>query len=267
MLVKHHESSFGKGSHTMNTVKDVLKSGKAVVGAGAGPDASTAALLAGGGFDFLLFDTQHSPVMPKELGPAIEAMKGKKASPVVRVSDNRAELILNAMDAGARGIVVPMVNSGEEAERVVRAVKYYPDGERSNAGQRGAWGKDFASYREYMDTANSEMLIVVMIETNVSLANIDEICSVPGIDVLLVGPSDFSIELDVPLDYTAQKYQDALAEVVAGAQRHGVAPGMYFIPPGFDENHYVDMGFKFFTVPWAPMATAGMQNALEAIKR
>jgi 2-keto-3-deoxy-L-rhamnonate aldolase RhmA len=267
MLVKHHEPSFGRGSHTVNTVKDALKAGQVAVGAGAGPDVDTAALLAGGGFDFLLFDTQHSPVMPKELGPAIAGMKGKKASPVVRVSDNRAELILNAMDAGARGIIVPMVNTREETERVVRAVKYYPEGERSNAGQRGDWGREFANYREYMDAASNEMLIVVMIETNTSLANIDEICSVPGIDVLLVGPSDFSIELDVPLDYTAKKYQDALKEVVAGAQRHGVAPGMYFIPPGFDANHYVDMGFKFFTVPWAPMATAGMENALAAIKR
>ena len=251
----------------MNTVKDVLKAGNVVVGTGAGPDPATAALLAGGGFDFLLFDTQHSPVTPKELGPAVAAMKGKKASPVIRAGDNRPDLILNAMDAGARGIVVPMVNTGEEAERVVRAVKYYPDGERSNAGHAGDWGREFSNYREYMDTANDEMLIVVMIETNASFANIDQICSVPGIDVLLGGPSDFSIELDLPLDYTAQKYQDALKEVVAGAQRHGVAPGMYFIPPGRDENHYVDMGFKFFTVPWAPMATAGMQHALSAIKR
>ncbi len=251
----------------MNTVRDVLKAGKVAVGTGAGPDVSTAALLAGGGFDFLLFDTQHSPVMPKELGPAIAGMKGQKASPVIRVGDNRPDLIVNAMDAGARGIVVPMVNTREQAERVVRAVKYYPDGDRSNAGQAGYWGREFSTYRDYMDTANNEMLIVVMIETNASFASIDEICSVPGIDVLLVGPSDFSIELDVPLDYTSKKYQDALKTIVAGAQRHGVAPGMYFIPPGLDENHYVDMGFKFFTVPWAPMATAGMANALAAIKR
>ena len=251
----------------MNTVKDNLKAGKVVVDTGAGPDVNTAALLAGGGFDFLLFDTQHSPVMPKELGPAIAGMKGKNASPVVRVGDNRADLILNAMDAGARGIIVPMVNTKAEAENVVRGVKYYPEGDRSNGGQRGDWGKEFPKYRDYLDTANSEMLIVVMIETRTSLANIDEICSVPGIDVLLVGPSDFSIELDVPLDYPSKTYQDGLAQVVAGAQRHGVAPGMYFIPPGMDPNHYVDMGFKFFTVPWAPMATAGMENALTAIKR
>jgi 2-keto-3-deoxy-L-rhamnonate aldolase RhmA len=251
----------------MNTVKDALNDGKVAVGTGAGPDASTAALLARSGFDFLLFDTQHSPVTPKDLGPAISGMKGTKASPVVRVGDNRPDLILNAMDAGARGIVVPMVNTRDEAERVVRAVKYYPDGDRSNAGQRGDWCREFSTYRDYLDTANNEMLIAVMIETNASLANIDQICSVPGIDVLLVGPSDFSIELEVPLDYTSKKYQDALEKVVAGAQRNGVAPGMYFIPPEMDPNHYVDMGFKFFTVPWAPMATAGMQNALAAIHR
>jgi 2-keto-3-deoxy-L-rhamnonate aldolase RhmA len=251
----------------MNTVKDVLKAGKVAVGTGGMVDATTASVVAGGGFDFLLFDTQHTPVTPKELGPTVAAMKGKHASPVIRVPENRPEWILNAMDAGARGVVVPMVNSGEEAERVVRSVKYYPDGDRSNAGVFGEWGKEFGSFREYMDLANEEMLIVVMLETRKSLANIDEICSVPGIDVLLIGPSDFSIELDLPLDYTNPKYQEALEQVVAGAQRHGVAPGMYFIPPGLDENHYVEMGFKFFTVPWAPMATTGMENALGAINR
>ena len=251
----------------MNTVKDVLKSGKAVVGTGAGPDVNTAGFLSGAGFDFLLFDTQHSPVMPKELGPAIAAMKGKKASPVVRVGDARADLILNAMDAGARGVIVPMINTKEEAERVVRAVKYYPDGDRSNAGERGDWGQAFPNYRDYLDTANNEMLIVVMLETNQSLANIDEICSVPGIDVLLIGPSDFSIELGVPLDYPSATYQAALDKVVAGANRHGVAPGMYFIPPGMDPNFYVDKGFRFFTVPWAPFATKGVGDALAGIKR
>ena len=251
----------------MNTVKDVVRSGKVVVGTTAGPDVNTAGFLADADFEFLLFDTQHSTAQPKELGPAIAAMKGKKASPVVRAGDNRPDLILNAMDAGARGIIVPMVNTKEEAERVVRAVKYFPEGERSNAGQRGDWGKEFPNYRDYMDTANNEMLIVVMIETNQSLANIDEICSVPGIDVLLVGPSDFSIELGVPLDYASATYQAGLDKVVAGAQRHGVAPGMYFIPPGMDPNFYVDKGFKFFTVPWAPFATQGIQTSLKGIKR
>ncbi len=251
----------------MNTVKDNLKAGKVVVGTGAGVDPIAAGLLGDTGFDFLLFDTQHSTAQPKELAPAIAALKGKKASPVVRVGDNRADLILNAMDAGARGVIVPMVNTGEEAARVVRAVKYYPEGDRSNGGQRGEWGKEFPAYRDYLDTANSEMLIVVMIETKQSLANIDAICSTPGIDVLLVGPSDFSIELDVPLDYPSKTYQDALDQVVAGANRHGVAAGMYFIPPGMDPNFYIEKGFKFFTVPWAPMAADGIGKALGGINR
>lgn len=251
----------------MNTVKDNLKAGKAVVGTGAGPDVNTAAFLGDTGFDFLLFDTQHSVAQPKELGPAVAALKGKKASPIIRVADNRPDLILHAMDAGARGVIVPMINTAEEARRVVRAVKYYPEGDRSNGGQRGDWGKDFANYRDYLDTANNEMLIVVMIETKQSLANIDEICSVPGIDVLLVGPSDFSIEMDVPLDYPSKTYQDALDKVVAGATRNGVAPGMYFIPPGMDPNFYIEKGFKFFTVPWAGWATEGIQKGVAGIKR
>ena len=134
----------------MNVVKDLLKSGKTVVGTAGSPSVDTA-MLSDAGFDFLLFDTQHSAVETKQLYPSIQAMRGKKTAPVVRVSANRAELICFALDAGARGIIVPMVNTKEEAEAMVRACKYSPHGDRSNAGIRGEWG-EFKNYRDYMDT-------------------------------------------------------------------------------------------------------------------
>jgi 4-hydroxy-2-oxoheptanedioate aldolase len=243
----------------------MLKAGTTVVGVSAGPT-SEIGLLADH-FDFLLFDTQHSAVYIKELGPAIASMKGKKACPIVRVGDNRPDLILNALDAGARGVIVPMVNTKAEAEAIVRACKYYPEGDRSNAGMRGDWGREFPNYRDYLDTANAEVVIIPMLETNQAVANIDEICSVPGIDVLLIGPSDFSIELGVPLDYPSATYQAGLDKVIAGARRHGVVPGMYFLPPGADPNAYIAKGFKFFTLPWAPWAAAGIKNGLAGINR
>jgi 2-keto-3-deoxy-L-rhamnonate aldolase RhmA len=249
----------------MNAVKDLLKSGKTVVGTGGAPNVDVS-VLAESGFDFVLFDTQHSPWEVKQLQPQIQAMRGKKAAPFVRVSDNRADEICYALDGGARGIVVPMVNTKEEAAAMVRACRYYPLGNRSNAGVRGEWG-DFKEYRDYLDAVNDGLVIIPMIETNQAMENIDGILSVPGVDVLLVGPSDLSIELGVPLDYPCDTYQRALDKIAAACKNHGVVPGMYFIPPGMDPNFYVDKGFKFFTLPWAPWAREGIRSGLEAIKR
>ena len=249
----------------MNAIKDAIKSGKTVVGTAGSPNGDMS-LLADAGFDFLLFDTQHSPWEIKQLQPPIQAMRGKRTAPVVRVATNEAYQICFALDAGARGIIVPMVNTRTEAEAAVRACRYYPLGSRSNAGVRGEWG-EFKNYRDYMDAVNNELLVVPMIETNQALDNLDAIASVPGVDVLLIGPSDLSIELGVPLDYACDTYQRALDKIASAAAKHGIAAGMYFIPPGMEPNFYVDKGFKLFTMPWAPWAMAGIQNALAGIKR
>ena len=203
----------------MNVVKNLLKSGQTVIGATASPSGDMA-VLANSGLDFLLFDTQHAPVEIKQLYPSIQAMRGKKAAPIVRVSANNADLICFALDAGARGIIVPMVNTKEEAVAMVRASKYFPLGDRSNSGVRGEWGES-EDYRGYLDMVNEELLIIPMIETLEAIGNIDEILSVPGIDVLLVGPSDWSIQLGVPLDYPSDTYQQGLAQIAEACKRHG----------------------------------------------
>src|SRR5215472_16090990 len=116
-----------------------------------------------------------------------------------------------------------MVNTSAEAEAAVRACRYFPLGNRSNAGVRGEWG-EFKNYRDYLDAVNNGLLIVPMIETNQSLENLDAIASVPGVDVLLIGPSDLSIELGVPLDYSCDTYQRALDKIAAAAANAKSAP-------------------------------------------
>lgn len=249
----------------MNVVKDLLKSGKTVVGT-SGSAFVDMTMLADSGFDFILFDTQHAPVEIHQLIPTLQAMRGKKAAPIIRVSANRADLICFALDAGARGIIAPMINTKEEAEAMVRACRYSPLGERSNSGVRGEWG-EFKDHRSYLDTVNEELVIIPMIETQQAIDNLDDILGVPGIDVLLVGPSDLSIELKVPLDYSCDTYQQGLDKIAAACKRHGVVPGMYFIPPDMDPNFFVDKGFTFFTMPWARWALEGVQNGLAGIKR
>jgi len=249
----------------MNTVKDLLKSGSTVIGTVGTPFVDIP-MLADSGFDFVLFDTQHAPFEIKQLNPILQTMRGTKAAPIIRVSSNRADLICFALDAGARGIIVPMVNTKEEAIAMVRACKYSPLGDRSNAGVRGEWGET-KDYRDYMDTVNRDLLIAPMIETQRAIDNIDEILSVPGIDVLLVGPSDLSIELGVPLDFACETYQRALDKIASACKDHGVVPGMYFIPPDMDPNFFVDKGFKFFTMQWATWALQGIDRGLSVIKR
>jgi len=249
----------------LNAVKDLLKAGKTAVGTTA-TVGSPVGWLADAGFDWILFDTQHSPVEIKQLKPELDAMKGKKAIPVIRVGDNVQDQICYALDLGAKGIIVPMVNSGAEAKKMMDWIRYPPLGKRSNAGIRGEWG-EFKSYRDYLDTFNEQILAIPMIETMESYNNVEDIVSVDGIDVLLFGPSDFSIALDVTLDYGNPKYEKALDHVAEACINAGVVPGMYFIPQGQDPNWYVERGFRFFTLPWGGWATEGVKNGLSKIKR
>ena len=248
----------------MNHVKELLKAGQTAIGTTASA-ASETRFLANSGVDFLLFDTQHSTDDIKGLARAVAATRGATAAPIVRVGDLRPDQICYALDIGAKGIVVPMVNTPAEATDMVKWCKYPFEGVRSSAGMRGEWG-EFQSYREYMDAVNEQLLIVPMIETREALDAIDDILAVPGIDVLLVGPSDLSINLDVPLDYTNPAYHAALDKIGAACQKAGVAAGMFFVPPGIEPQTLMDKGFRFFTLPWAGWATEGIRNGLAGIR-
>ncbi|MBN2335252.1 hypothetical protein JXL21_06795 [Candidatus Bathyarchaeota archaeon] len=249
----------------MNIVKDMLKAGKTAIGTTASVK-SPVDFLADAGFDFILFDTQHTAVEIKELQYQLQAMRGRRAEPIVRVGDNYQDQICYALDIGAKGIIVPMVNTKKAAAEMVDWCKYPPAGKRSSAGMRGEWG-EFDSYREYMDAVNEELVVIPMIETMESLGNMEEILSVPGLDVLLVGPSDLSINLGIALDYLNPKYQKTLDDIVSACEDAGVAPGMYFIPGGQDPSDFVERGFKFFTLPWSKWAATGVKNGLAAVKR
>ena len=248
----------------MNHVKDMLKSGETVIGTTASVN-SEVGFLAASGFDFLLFDTQHSPVEIKALQAQLSAMRGRNAIPIVRVGDNRPDQICYALDIGAKGIIVPMVNTREEAADMVNYCRYPFEGVRSSAGMRGEWG-EFKNYREYMDAVNEQLLIIPMIETVEAMDNLEDILSVSGIDVLLVGPSDLSINLDVPLDYPNPTYHSALDRIAAACESAGVVPGMFFVPPGIEPGALVEKGFRFFTLPWGGWAKEGVENGLASVR-
>lgn len=245
----------------------MLKEGKVAIGTGGSADSSITHYLANVGFDYLFFDTQHSPQDAMELQPVMQAMKGRFAIPVVRVATNDVGLICKLLDIGAKGIIIPMINTKEDTINAVRSCKYPPEGVRSSVGRaREFWGT-FKSHREYMSIVNEGVLILPQIETEEAVNNIDEILSVPGVDVAMVGPLDLSVSMGISEDYSNPRFQKALDTVVAACRKTGVAAGLMFIPNGGDINKFIERGFKFISQSWLQFAFPAIKNALAKIKR
>ena len=170
-----------------NTAKAKLMSGKPITGATIfSPDPNIYCAVANSGYDFTWIEMQHSPLTFEDVAHMIWACRGAKAMPFIRVPDATESDIQKATDIGALGIIVPTVDTVEKAEAAVKWAKYPPQGRRSMGnGQYGAlYGRD------YRQTANNNMLVVIMIETPIGVANAEKIASVPGVDVIFAASVD-----------------------------------------------------------------------------
>jgi 2-keto-3-deoxy-L-rhamnonate aldolase RhmA len=170
-----------------NTAKQKLLDGKQIVGITAtSPDPNIYCAMANAGYDFTWIEMQHSPLTYEDVSHMIWACRGASAMPFIRVPDATESDIQKATDIGAIGIIVPTVDTVEKAEAAVKWSRYPPLGRRSvGAGQyRGLYGQD------YRQTANANMLVMVMIETPIGVANAEKIAAVPGIDVIFAASGD-----------------------------------------------------------------------------
>src|SRR6266705_2318855 len=205
-----------------NQVKEKLKRGEPALGAWLGlPSVPSARIMARLGFDWLVVDmehTAHNPVLMADMVATI-ADAGTSA-PIVRVPGNSVEWYKWALDAGAWGIIVPMVNTREEAQRAVESAKYPPAGIRSIGGAFGPYGFGITDWPDYVRTANDETLLIVQIESAQGFQHVDDILSVPGIDVAFVGPNDLHAQLGLtPSTEGAEpEFVDALERIKAAAQ-------------------------------------------------
>lgn len=173
------------------------------------------------GFDFVIIDTEHTLVNPETLEQMLRAADAAGIAALVRVADCSSKPILRALDAGAQGVVVPSVRSRADAETIVRASRYAPQGERSlNAGRSTSFGAvDLAAH---LQQANDEVVVVAMIEDREGVAAIGEIVAVPGIDMLLEGAADLSQSLGVPWQTRHPEVRAALMQVQTVARAQGV---------------------------------------------
>jgi 2-keto-3-deoxy-L-rhamnonate aldolase RhmA len=247
-----------------NLVKEKIKQGIPAIGHWLSlPCSAVAELLADIGMDWLLIDTEHSPTDYETLEDIIRAMKGTDVVPLVRVAGNDPVLIKKALDRGAYGVIVPLVNTAEAAARAVAAAKYPPEGMRGVAGTRvSGWGKNL---REYFTKWNQDGLVILQIETAQALENVEKIAAVPGVDVLFIGPADLSANLGVFQQFDHPKFIKAVDRIKAAAAENGIATG--FMASGAESVlAKVDEGFKFIAVGTdARLLAAAAQTTYKAI--
>ncbi|HWV34296.1 MAG TPA: aldolase/citrate lyase family protein [Thermomicrobiales bacterium] len=198
-------------------------------------------------FDWLVVDAEHNPVDIRTLSQMFAMMTNTGIAPMVRIPWNSPENIKRVLDAGAWGIVVPMVNTREEAERAVAATRYYPEGNRSVGGGRHAISFG-TSGAEYYRNANEQILLVAQIEHIEGVKNADEILSVPGIDACFIGPNDLAASmgkgLGVSLETDIPEVVEAIMHIRDTCIKNGVATGIH--TSGAEAvNRRISEGFQF----------------------
>lgn len=207
-----------------NRVKQLLNQGKVAWGSFLNiPSIASAEIMANVGYDWLVVDTEHGAMDVTTMHNMFVAISTTDTVPMCRVRDNDPAIIKQALDAGAYGVVIPMVNSPEEAERAVKSCKYAPEGIRS-AGP-GRWR--YYGGADYQKHANDEIIVAIQIEHIDAVNRVDEILSVPGIDLVHMGPGDlaWSMGLGKGLGEKDPAHAEAVEKTVQAAKRHGLPIG------------------------------------------
>jgi 2-keto-3-deoxy-L-rhamnonate aldolase RhmA len=224
------------------------------------------------GFDWLFLDMEHGVMSLEACAQICTAALGAGIAPIARVPNGEYAIATRALDNGALGIVVPHVDTAAEAREVVQKLKYPPIGHRSVGG----WGPHYdlrsLGTGDAVKELNAANLTVVMLETPTAIANADEIASVPGVDVLLIGSNDLCAEMGIPGDFGNERLADAYAKMIAACRKHNKFPGMAGIYNEAIMPRYIEMGARFilsgqdgnFMMAAATARTAFLRQTLKA---
>jgi 2-keto-3-deoxy-L-rhamnonate aldolase RhmA len=203
-------------------------------------------MLAACGLEFVIFDMEHGRCDIGLLAEMIASCRGSDLVPLARVPDADFAPLSRVLDLGARGVMVPRVESRQQAEEAVRQLKYAPEGNRGVA-----LGIAHDLYRagtpDVFAKTNDETLVILLLETAKAFENLDEIVSVPGVDVAWMGHYDLTVSMGIPAQFDHPRFLAAMDALVAACQRHGVAPG--FLPPTPEAAvHWISKGFRMISL-------------------
>jgi 4-hydroxy-2-oxoheptanedioate aldolase len=245
-----------------NRLRQVWSEGRPVLNAWCALGAPFAAeLMAQQGWDAVTIDCQHGLAGYSEMVAMLQAISTTETVPLVRVSWNAPGEIMKALDAGAYGVICPMVSSRAECEAFVGACRYPPAGYRSSGPTRAA----VYGGADYMAHADREVLTLAMVETAQGLAELDAIVATPGLDVVYVGPSDLSLATGGPpgQDQQAPALLAHFDRIVAACHAAGIRAGVHTQSPAY-ARQMIQRGFDLVTVGAdARYLAAGRQDAVE----
>ena len=232
----------------MSELKVKLKNGGLVIGTMISEirNPNLVYMLAQCGFDFFIIDNEHGAYSPETISNMIAAARGAGISIVVRIPEIRREAIMKPLDSGAAGLLVPMVNTADQAKEIMTYAKYPPMGERGVALSRAhsSYGRPNAA--EYLNQANQTTFIAVQAESPQAIENLESIASTPGVDAIFVGPADLSVGMGIPGQITHPKEVEAIEKVLAICQKHDVVPGIHMSKRETLKN-WIRRGMRFVT--------------------
>lgn len=251
----------------MGKTKEKLRNGKPALGGWVMIGHPTSAeLMAGEGFDWIAVDMEHTSIDVRTFHEIALAMKGTGCDLFARLHGCDPILAKKVLDAGGNGIIVPLVNTREEAEMSVAMAKFPPAGFRGTSFCRASdFGRNF---RSYFAGHNENVLVAIMMEHIKAVENADAILSVPGIDVVFIGPYDLSASMNRAGDLTHPEVVAAQRKILEACRRHGVAPGLHVVAVDADDlQKRIDEGYLFLACSLdTEFIKYGCRKMLERIK-
>jgi 2-keto-3-deoxy-L-rhamnonate aldolase RhmA len=203
-------------------------------------------MLAASGMDFVIFDMEHGRCDITLLAEMLASCRGTGIFPIARVPDVAYAPLSRPLDLGARGVMVPRVETRQQAEEVVSALRYAPQGERGVA-MGIAHDLYQAGGAEFFTQANEQTLVILLLETQTAFENLEDIVSVPGVDVAWVGHYDLTVSMGIPAQFEHPRFLANMDALVAACRRHNVAPGFLPATPEL-ARHWISKGFRMISL-------------------
>ena len=220
-------------------------------------------MLVQSGFDYFIIDNEHGAYSPETVSNMIAAARGAGIAVIVRIPEIRREAVMKPLDSGAAGLLVPMVNTADQAQEIMRYAKYPPMGNRGVALSRGhsSYGRPNAA--EYLDRANQETFIAVQAETPQAIENLESIAATPGVDSIFVGPADLSVSMGIPGQVTHPREVEAIERVIEVSRQHHVIPGIHMSHVA-TLKEWIQKGMRFvsFSSDVDLLARAGQESLI-----
>ena len=246
-----------------NTFKQALKNGDRQIGCWCSfAEAVTTEIMGTAGFDWLVIDGEHAPNDIRSIRDQLMALAHSPSHPVVRVPIGETALIKMVLDAGAQTVLVPMVDSADQARELVRACRYPPEGVRG-VGAGAARATAYGSVPDYIQTADEQICLLVQVENRAGMAALDDILRVEGVDGVFIGPADLSTDMGYQGNSAAPEVQATIADAMARIKAAGIAPGILGTTEEASQA-YLDMGAQFLAVGIDVMLLTQASRALAA---